>query len=246
MGNNPLHGIGYVLRGLGLIARPGLRRFVIIPLFINTTLFAAVIYYGARRFDELLGSLLPQWLDWLSWLLWPIFAVAVLMVVFYTFTIIANLIAAPFNGLLAERVEQYLRGTGVAESQSSWSKVLKEALPAILSELKKLAYFLVRAIPLLLLFLIPGLNVLAPFLWIAFNAWFLTLEYGDYPMGNHGMLFPQQRQLHLRWRWTALGFGTTLLLITTIPILNFLAMPVGVAGATAMWVKQSSGGAAGY
>jgi CysZ protein len=34
------------------------------------------------------------------------------------------------------------------------------------------------------------------------------------------------------------GFGGSSLLMTMIPFLNFLAMPVSVAGATAMWVGE--------
>jgi Uncharacterized protein involved in cysteine biosynthesis len=37
-----------------------------------------------------------------------------------------------------------------------------------------------------------------------------------------------------------LGFGGAILLIMTIPLLNFLTMPMAVAGATAMWVAQWS------
>jgi CysZ protein len=68
-------------------------------------------------------------------------------------------------------------------------QVMKDLVPALLSELRKMSYFLLRAIPLLILFIIPGVNLVAPFLWIAFSAWFLALEYGDYPMANHGLAF---------------------------------------------------------
>ena len=36
----------------------------------------------------------------------------------------------------------------------------------------------------------------------------------------------------------ALGFGAGLMLMTLVPVLNFLAMPVGVTGATALWVER--------
>ena len=52
----------------------------------------------------------PTGLGGARWLLWPIFALAVMLVGFYTFALVANFIAAPFNGMLAEAVERYLTG----------------------------------------------------------------------------------------------------------------------------------------
>jgi CysZ protein len=230
-------GAHYVTRGFGLITQRGIRRYVIMPLLINVTLFAAAIWFGSTWFEAFLDWLLPNWLEWARWLLWPLFAVTALLIVFYTFTLIANLIGAPFNGLLAERLEARLTGRAPPETQG-WGELLRNSATAILNELRKLAYLLLRMIPLLILFLIPGLNVLAPFAWLAFSAWMLALEYADAPMGNHGLSFRDGRRVLEAHRPLALGFGGAVLLMTSIPVLNFFAMPVGVAGATAMWVER--------
>src|SRR5918992_14665 len=97
----------YAARGSGLITQPGIRRYVIVPLLINFALFGAAIWYGASQFEALLDWLLPNWLEWARWILWPLFAASALLVVFYAFTLIANLIGAPFNGLLAEKLEAH-------------------------------------------------------------------------------------------------------------------------------------------
>lgn len=239
MKNNPLAGFHHAVSGLRLIFRPGLRRFVIIPMLINILVFSLLVSGGIELFSDLMDRLLPadSWLTHLSWLLWPLFALTAVLVVFYTFTAIANLLAAPFNGLLSEKVEMALTGKAIDQG-SDWRQLLREFLPSILSELRKLLYFVLRAVPLLLLFLIPGINIAAPFLWLAFNAWYLALEYGDYPMGNHGILFKEQHTRLKRLRLNALGFGAGLLVLMAIPGLNFLAMPAGVAGATVLWRKE--------
>jgi CysZ protein len=240
MPNNPLSGVVYLLRGLRLIAQPGLRRFVLIPLLINIFIFSLLIWVGIDQFEVLMDRFLPSdesWLAWLRWLLWPLFAIALLLVVFYTFTVIANLLAAPFNGLLAEQVEHYLGGKLPAQT-GGFKQLAKDLLPALLSEVRKMFYFLLRAIPLLILSLIPGLNIAAPFLWLAFGAWFLALEYGDYPMANHGLLFKEQRRRLQQTRFTALAFGGGLTLLMMVPILNFVAMPAAVAGATVFWKER--------
>jgi CysZ protein len=240
MANNPLSGVAYLLRGLSLIGKPGLRPFVIIPLLINILVFSLLIWIGIDQFEVLMDRFLPSdesWLSWLRWLLWPLFAVAILLLVFYTFTVIANLIASPFNGLLAEKVELYLGGQ-LSEQPGGVKQLLKDIIPSLLSELRKLFYFAIRAIPLLILFLIPGLNIVAPFLWLAFSAWFLALEYGDYPMANHGLKFKDQHQRLKQARYSAMAFGGGLTLMMAVPVLNFFAMPAAVAGATVFWKER--------
>ncbi|MCG8098716.1 MAG: sulfate transporter CysZ, partial [Candidatus Thiodiazotropha taylori] len=167
MNSNPVSGAGYLLEGLKLLFKPGIRPFVLIPLLINIVVFSLLVWLGVDQFEQLMDRFLPDdesWLAWLRWLLWPLFAIAIILVVFYTFTVIANLIASPFNGLLAEKVELYLGGN-LDDQPGGAKQIMKEVLPSILSELRKLFYFLLRAIPLLLLFLIPVINLAAPFLW---------------------------------------------------------------------------------
>jgi CysZ protein len=233
-------GATFALRGFTLLNRPGIRHFVVIPLLINLVLFAAVIGYGATQFEaflEWLHSFLPTWLEWLRWLLWPIFTLTAALIVFFLFTPIANLIGAPFNALLAEKLELQLTGQ-TPEDGKGFKDLLSEVYLALKNELKKLVYLLVWTIPLLILFVIPGINLLAPLVWFVFSAWMLALEYADYPMGNHRLAFQEERRLLKKNLSLTLGFGSAVALITTIPILNFLVMPAAVAGATAMWVSK--------
>lgn len=240
-----LRGARYPLRGLTWLPRRRLRIFVVVPLLINVLLFSAGVWWSSGKLDTLsqamLGDLedwLPGWLDWLStvlyWLIWPLFLLAALLVVYYTFTLVANFLGSPFNGLLAERVESLATGRAPVSPLSLWEEIYRA--PGV--ELRKLAYMLVRALPLLLLFLIPGLNLLAPLLWGAFGAWMLALQYVEYPLSNHGIAIPEQRQRLREQRWLALGFGATTLVMTLIPGLNFLVMPAAVIGATLMVTEE--------
>lgn len=233
-------GAAYLLEGLRLVRQPGLRRYVLIPLLINVLLFGGLLYFAygwVGGLVELLLGYLPGYLDWLGYLLWPLFALVGALVVFFGFSLLANLIGAPFNDLLAAAVARHL--TGQSQEEGDWKTLFRELLPNLLSELRKLLYFLLRLIPLGILFLIPGLNLAAPFLWALFGVWMLALEYVSYPMGNRGLLFAQQRRWLREHRGLSLGFGAATLLGTLVPLVNFLVMPVAVAGATAMWVRES-------
>jgi CysZ protein len=243
MAVNPISGAGYLVEGIRLIARPRLRQFVLIPLLINILVFFTAIWYGLRKFELFLlwiESKIPSWLQWLDWILWPLFILALLILVFNSFTLVANLIAAPFNSLLAEKVELHLTGRPLSEG-GGWKKALIELAPTLLDEVKKLLFAVFSAVPLLILFLIPGINLAAPLLWFLYTAWILALEYSDYPMGNHGLKFREMRA-HLRQqRRLSLGFGAATASLSMIPVANFIVMPSAVAGATAMWVQELSG-----
>jgi CysZ protein len=232
-------GLHYLSQGFRLIRQPGLRRYVAVPLLISILVFSSALFALGWWLDIMVDSLLakiPGWLDWLRYLAWPIFTLAGVLVVFYSFSILTNLVAAPFNGMLAEAVEQHLTGQAIATG--GWRTLLKDIIPSLFSELRKLLYFVLRAIPMGLLFLVPGINLAAPVLWALFSAWMLAIEYADYPMANHRLMFSAQRKLLRGRRVLAWGFGGGTLLITMVPLLNFLAMPVAVAGATAMWVGE--------
>ena len=237
MVTDAIEGASHVLNGFRMLKLRGIKRYVAIPLIINIFIFAGVIYFGADKIDELFEQYLPNWLAWLEFILWPLIIIASLLVVFFTFTLVANIIGGPFNGVLSEKIEEHLTQQKI-NSNESYLDLLRDTGMGISNEVRKLFYIAVRVIPLLILFLIPGLNLIAPILWIIFGAWMLAIEYLDYPMGNHKMSFKQQIVLLKNNRFLCLGFGLVLLFMTITPILNFFSMPVGVAAATSLWVKK--------
>lgn len=234
------HGLRCAVSGFRLVTRPGIRLYMLVPLLINTLLFAAVIAWGAGRLGDLIHWLSAQWawLDWVAWLLWPLFVSIALLVVFFCFSLCVNLIAAPFNGFLAAAVERHLTGAAPPDTPAGLRGLLSEIPSALRSEARKFVYFLSRALPLLLLFIIPFVQAAAPLIWFLFAAWMMAVEYMDYPMGNRALLFPAiRRELRAR-RGLAMGFGVGVLLLTMIPVLNFVAMPVAVAGATRLYLEH--------
>lgn len=237
-------GASHLLRGFALLRQPGIRTFVVIPLLINVIVFAGLVWLAGDRFDALMDTLtpeLPEWLAWLAWLAWILFAILAALLVFYTFTLLANLLSAPFNGFLAERVARHL---GVESPELAKRPMLKQMLDDISQEFRKLGYFLSRAAGLALLSLvlifIPLVNTVVPLLWFLFGAWMLALEYSDFHLANQGYRFAEERQLLRSNIGTSLGFGSAAALATLIPFVNFLVMPAAVAGATALWCERLS------
>jgi CysZ protein len=57
-------------------------------------------------------------------------------------------------------------------------------------------------------------------------------------MSAHNVSFKELRKRLKERILLTFGFGFSTLILTTIPLLNFLAMPTAVAGATVMWVEE--------
>ncbi len=234
------NGFYYILEGFRLINRAKLRRFVIIPLLCNIILFIGLFALSIHYMHDAVSwfdALLPSWLDWLNWLLWPLFIVAFFLIMYYTFTILANLIASPFNALLSERTQKYLNNT-VPPETSMLQLIIKETPRSLMRQLTILAYYVPRALVLLILFLIPVINAIAPILWFIFNAWFMAVQYVDYPMDNNKVSFKQLRRDLRRRPFINLGFGACVSILNLIPIINLAIMPAAVIGATVLWVGE--------
>ena len=150
-------GARYIVRGATLLGVPGMKRYVAIPLTINVFTFALLLWFAVAQFSAIVERVTPQlpdWLAWLAWVLWILFGIAAAVAILFGFTIVANFISAPFNGLLAEAIERHLTGREPPGS-GTWVQTLRTAPAQLIDEVRKLAYYLKWAIPLLVLFVIP-------------------------------------------------------------------------------------------
>jgi len=235
-----LSGPQYLREGLKLILSPGLRLFVILPLTVNLLLFGGLIYLALRQFEGWVDAFmpsLPDWLMFLEYLLWPLFVTLVVLMVFFTFTLLANIIAAPFNGFLAEKVETVARGED-SSPPFSWTELLAMLPRTLGREARKLGYFAPRALALLALSFIPVVNLAAAPLWLLFGVWMMAVQYIDYPADNNKLSWTEMMVWLRQCRWKSLSFGAVTYAALLVPGLNLLVMPAAVAGATLFWVRE--------
>jgi CysZ protein len=200
---------------------------------------AVLIFFVSGWMDGIV-SWLPSWLSGITWVLWVLFILLFGVAVFFGFNLLANFIAAPFNGLLAEKVQLHLTGQDLGESGLG---AIMASIPRSLGrEISKLTYYLPRLLVLLVLsafsLFIPVLNVIVALLWLVFGAWMMVIQYIDYPMDNNGLSFLAMRRSLNQQRLLHLGFGGGVSILLMIPLLNFFAMPIAVAGATALYVAE--------
>lgn len=230
-------GMEYFFSGFKLISQKGLKRFVLIPLLINILLFISSMFLLIIKFEEWITALinwLPDILSWLEWLIWPTAIFVTLFSYGMLFTVITNFIAAPFNALLSEKVELYLTGQKI--NDDGFAELVKDIPRMLAREWTKLCYYLPRAIGFfILLWVLP---VIGQILWVLFTCWMYAVQYEDYAFDNHKIDFKQMKDDLKSKQGLSYGFGFAVMLLTAIPFINLIVMPVAVCGATRLWVDN--------
>ena len=237
---NTLSGFGYFFRGIGLLTRPGLRRFVVIPLLANIAVFALMagaIYQAlSGLYIEYSSNFIRDW-EFLAWIVTPLIWLFGTLLSGYISIFIVLFLTSPFHGLLAERVEEYVTGEAIVNEGSALQMVL--AIPrGFLREIQKIVHYVPMALLVLIITLIPGINVVAPLLWILLGAWMMSLQFVDYPMDNHRLSFGEVRAACSARRSTSIAFGAVVAFVSGLPILNLILIPAAVAGATLLWCEE--------
>lgn len=222
-----------------LLKRPGLLKYLAVPFSINLLIFSLAVYFGVDLFDGLLGQYLPAGEQWywvvLNYLAWIVAFLLTAVLVFFSFTVVGNLIASPFNELLSERTEEVIFGHASAQS-FSLGRFWSEARHAMGVELKKQLFFILGMIFLFMLNLVPALGapvyaVLAPL----FTLFFLVVEYLGFVLMRKQISFSRQQGYVLKKPILMLGFGCGVFCLLAIPLLQFFCIPLAVVGATMLW-----------
>lgn len=233
MSGSVFSGAAYLGQGLKLLFHPALRKFVLVPILVNILLFVVLTTLLVQQFDSLLNAMmvyLPSWMDFLAWVVIAVLALFVVLVYGYSFSMITNVIAAPFYGFLAERVEE------MVTDRTLDGETLLQMIPRTIGrELLKVWYFLWRSLLIVLLSFIPLLGPLLAALWAA---WSMSIQYSDYAADNHQWPFRSLRRSLMLRPQPSFGFGAVVMLGMMVPLLNILVIPAAVIGGTLLWVRE--------
>jgi CysZ protein len=229
----------YFLYGLKVLLSSGYRRFILIPLAANCLLF---IFMAVALFSLLPDTLqflmtwIPSWLPFIEWVFYGISGMLFLIMYAMSFTVITNIFAAPFNGLLAEKIQ---RQAGLDIPEVPLTLVITRTVGR---EFKKLFYFITRgtlvAVCLFGLTFIPLVNLMVPILGFIWMAWCLSVQYLDYAADNCQQDFKQLRKDAKKPFISTFGFGSIVALLMMVPFVNIFIMPAAVAGATLLWIQK--------
>jgi CysZ protein len=245
----PVAGGADVLRGIGLfLGTPGVRLLGIVPVLLAGLLVLAVLGVLVVYLDELTNTLTPfadRWDESSRTLIRVGTGLALLLgstaVMVVSFTVIAQIIGQPFYERISDRIEHQL-GVPPAGADAPWWRTFPRAS---LESALLLAMTLACTAPLFVLGLFPVLGqTVVPVLQALVAGFFLAVELLAIPLERRGLHLAGRLRFVWRHRAQTLGFGITAFLLFLVPLMNVLALPGAVVGATLL-VRRLSGEPAG-
>ncbi|MGK2905776.1 MAG: EI24 domain-containing protein [Desulfuromonadales bacterium] len=226
-----------ILRG-----NPRLIQYILIPFLINAVVFSVAVYLGLDFFGSTVAEYIPQGEAWywsvISWLIWVAAVVLTAVLIFFSFTVVGNLLASPFNDLLSERTEEVLSGN-VIDEPFSISRFLRDAVQTLLLEAKKMWVFVVVMVFILPLNLLPVIgNSIYTLLAVSLTLFFLCFEYLSFVLVRKHKFFREQKSYIFARKFLMLGFSCGVMTLLAIPFLQLFCIPLAVIGATRLWCEE--------
>ena len=241
----PVAGGADVLRGIGMfLGTPGVRLLGILPVLLAGVLVLALLGVLVVYLDELADVLTPfadRWDESSRTLIRVGTGLVVLLgstaLLVVSFTVICQIIGQPFYEQISDRIEHELGGPPAGVDAPWWRTFPRASLESALL----LAMTLACTAPLFVLGLFPVFGqTVVPVLQTLVAGFFLSVELLAIPLERRGVHLAGRLRFVWRHRGQALGFGITAFLLFLVPLMNVLAMPGAVVGATLL-VRRLSG-----
>ncbi|MBP6218619.1 MAG: EI24 domain-containing protein [Oligoflexales bacterium] len=221
------YGLSFYIRGLKwLRTHPGYLCLLFLPMILSFSLLVVLGGLFVKYNDNIIAMIMytkPE--DFLLLALYHVVktilyvVLGVMSLVF--FMLCFNILASPIYDIVSTAVERDLMGQDI-KGAGFWESVL-----LIKEEIKKVLFiFIVSTIFLM----IPGLNLISPFV----TAFFLGWEFCDFPLARKNWPFRKRLRFVLGDIWSITGFGFWLL----IPGGQMVFMPLAVVGGTLLVIEN--------
>ncbi len=218
----PFRGVGYVL------GRPPLWKYFAAAFAINVVLFVLLTVLFLKYRVALVDWITPdRFWKWAQVAIEWIFTGIVALLALFLFTIVGNLLAAPFLDAMTERILADL-GETLPPPRGAGRAFLR----ALRNQSIKLVFFGAIQVLLLLLWIIPGVGLLHPPLSAILTILFLGFEYIDYPLDARQLPVPKRFAWMLGHPGATLAYGLVLFPVFLIPFVGYACLPLAVAGAS--------------
>ena len=191
--------------------------------------------------DTLIAQLpLPSWasaggftIPVLDWLLRILLGIALLLITAFLQVQFGVVLGAPWYGMLSEQMEKIRVGKLPSPEPLSLRTIFRDIRRSLLYELKKLLLGVCIGLPLFVVgFLPPMGSAIAGVGSIALSATLLCLDLFDAPLERRRLSFRTKLGIVRRYLPASGTFGLVCLVLVSIPLLNFLTIPLCVLGGT--------------
>ena len=230
-------GFRAITRGISLIRKePKILKLAIIPFIIDVLIVSAVFVWGSGQISGWVESGLQSTLPELSGFFWSILYgvfyilawIVFIAALFFGGYVLAGIVAAPFNSLLAEKT---LEQTGALPKEPfNFKRWLSLSAKMLWAALIKAGVFLFLGLVLLAISFIPAVGVIGSFGMLMI----MSFDMSDFAFESLGLKFSERmrffRQNFLCFAGVSAALGLTLL----VPGLNVLLLPAAVVGSSEM------------
>ncbi len=240
--NNFIYGFFYPFRCVKLFFKyPKLILYSIVPMIINLIIYGTIFFYtykyitgkttdaiDSKEINNLIVYILGYLMKIVSFLL-------VLLICYFAFVIFGGIIAAPFN----ERISALIEEKEFSEKPVNDIGFFEEAVISIREELKKILFYILFMIPLILINFIPMIGSTVSLIsGSLFSFYYNALDYMDYPLSRRFIKFRQKLKFINSKKTLSTGFGAIAFILTFLPVINVLFNPLLVASGTSLFYKR--------
>jgi CysZ protein len=225
-----------------ILRKPPLFLWASIPIAITL----ALSIWGAAWAKTKLVALGAVWLaglgyapdSWIATVALVFLQIVIFVVAAIAFSIVATIIASPFNDYLSEAVEPFCAPSPPPPpppEAATWRGRIRAIRIDIAKTLGVGAIQLLLVLAGVLGFWIPGVNLIP--LLLAF--WLLSFQFVTYPQTRRGENFRVSMRFLFRHAFATLGFGASIGTLFAIPVISAFALPLAVVGGTLLYARGS-------
>lgn len=238
-----LFGFTYPFRSIKFFfSHPKLISYSIAPMIINMIIYGSVFFF---TYGWILGSIdkwlgvegmeTGFWMDFLQTALLIVGFLILLFICYLLFITIGNLVTAPFNEEISQRVEEIVTGGGVGHKMGFW----EDAVTSIKGEAQKIAFYLSILLFIFAMNIIPVVgSVVSTIVGTVFSFFYNALDFLDFPMTRRKMRFRHKLKVVKEGGLITYGFGCAAFLMMFLPIVNVFMKPILVVAGTSLYYER--------
>ena len=222
---NPLYhivwGVRFFFLGMRTLVRNAdLLSLSLIPMLLTLALLVGLIIGAAWTVGRLIGDAVRVEIRIVAQVLMFLLT---FLIAYFLYLPVARVLLAPFAEALSRRTHTISTGRTIRQTDQGWTRAMWEGLKVVIFQ---------TAVALVALALGLAFPPVGAPVGVAVAIFLGGLDFFDIPLSTRGLRLRKKLGVIWRNKSLALGFGAAAYLTLLIPVINMLALPVGVVGAT--------------
>lgn len=200
------------------------------PILIGVILYSLLGHFFYGDLKDWIHALVTSkvtsetWGAALYYVFMTVLWILIFFIVNWTFVLVVSIIASPFNDLLSERCEKFLKGEKPKNAFNSLKDRFAMIFTIIFNEIKKISFIVILSIMAFVLNFFPLFTPIT----LVLTSLLMAINFLDYSWSRHNLSMSKCfEDLKKNFMTYALA-GFAFMFLMTIPIVNLLALPFGV------------------